>query len=448
MSWQDRYRDKLITAPQAAGLVKSGQSIVVSLNPKPREVLLEIARRAGELRGVELLSNWNEDYPWLHPGMEDSFLVKEGFVLRPSRDAVREKRLDWVPVIFGLHDGIRVAAESLRSSPYHGSDLFLLSLTPPNTKGFCSFGYGVWYSPTGLRSAGTVIAQIDPGLPWTYGESVHVSEIDYLVEATPSQPDAVPQATSLPDPTEWEQAQVIGALAADLVRDGDTIQIGIGTPSEAVMGFLGIKNNLGVYSELIFPQITQFMAQGIIAGSGGHQGRSKVATSCLWLNPGDPAARPAVDFINRNRGIGFYDISYMCRVPRIAAHPNMVSINTALAMDLLGQTVLDHIGPTPIAGPGGQVEFSIGSHYSPGGRSITCLLSTARGGTISRIMPQLEPGTISQIPLTYIDYLVTENGVVNLEGKSRRERAEAVISVAHPDFQSDLRRAARLLFWP
>ncbi|MDP6348007.1 MAG: acetyl-CoA hydrolase/transferase C-terminal domain-containing protein, partial [Dehalococcoidia bacterium] len=211
---------------------------------------------------------------------------------------------------------------------------------------------------------------------------------------------------------------------------------------------LGIKNNLGVYSELIFPQITQFMAQGIIAGSGGHQGRSKVATSCLWLNPGDPAARPAVDFINRNRGIGFYDISYMCRVPRIAAHPNMVSINTALAMDLLGQTVLDHIGPTPIAGPGGQVEFSIGSHYSPGGRSITCLLSTARGGTISRIMPQLEPGTISQIPLTYIDYLVTENGVVNLEGKSRRERAEAVISVAHPDFQSDLRRAARLLFWP
>jgi 4-hydroxybutyrate CoA-transferase len=448
MRWQDRYRDKLITAPQAAGLVKSGQSIVVSLNSKPREVLMEIAHRARELRGVELISNWNEDYPWLQPGMEDSFSVKEGFVLRASRDGVREKRLDWVPVIFGLHNGTRLAAESARSSPYHGADAFLLSLTPPNARGFCSFGHGAWYSPTGLRSADTVIAQIDPGLPWTYGESVHVSEMDYLVEAAPSQPDAVPQATSIPDPTEWEQAQVIGALAADLVRDGDTIQIGIGTPSEAVIGFLDSKNDLGMYSELIFPQITQFMAQGIITGSGGHRGRSKVVTSCLWLNPDDPAARPAVDFINRNRRLEFHDISYMCNVPRIASHPNMVSINTALAMDLLGQTVVDHIGPTPIAGPGGQVEFSIGSHYSAGGRSITCLLSTARGGTISRIMPQLEPGTVSQIPLTYVDYLVTENGVVNLEGKSRRERAEAVISVAHPDFQPDLRRAAQRLFWP
>ncbi len=448
MRWQDRNRDKLITARQAARLVKSGQSIVVSLNAKPREILMEIACRAGELRGVGLLSNWNEDYPWLHPGMEDSFPVKEGFVLRPSRDGVREKHLDWVPIIFGLHSGMRMAVEPARNSPYHGSDVFLLSLTPPNSRGFCSFGHAPWYSPTGLRSAGTVIAQIDPGLPWTYGESVHVSEIDYLVDAPPSQLDAVTQAISLPDPTEWEQAQVIGALAADLVRDGDTIQIGIGTPSEAVMGFLDSKNDLCIYSELIFPQITRFMSQGIITGSGGHRGRNKVVTSCLWLNPSDPAARPAVDFVNRNRRLEFRDISYMCNVPRIASHSNMVTINTALAMDLLGQTVIDHIGPTPIAGPGGQVEFSIGSHYSAGGRSITCLLSTAKGGTISRIMPQLEQGTVSQIPLTYIDYLITENGVANLEGKSRRERAEAIISVAHPEFQPDLRREARRLFWP
>ncbi len=263
-----------------------------------------------------------------------------------------------------------------------------------------------------------------------------------------SPPEAVPPALSLPDPTEWEQAQVIGALAADLVRDGDTIQIGIGTPSEAVMEFLGDKNGLGVYSELIFPQITQLMAQGVITGAERNRGRGKVTTACLWLSPDDPQARPAIDFVDRNRQLEFRDISYLCQVPRIAANRNMVSINTALAIDLLGQAVIDHIGPVPISGPGGQVEFCIGTHYSPGGRSITCLLSTARGGTVSRILPQLEPGTVVQLPLSYMDYLVTENGVVNLEGKSRRERAEAVISVAHPDFQPELHRAARQLFWP
>jgi 4-hydroxybutyrate CoA-transferase len=447
MTWQERYRDKLVTPRQAAGLVKSGQRLVVNLNLKPREVLLELAGRAEELRGVEVTSNWNEDYPWLHPGMEDSFYVKEAFVLRPTREAVRERRVDWVPVIFGLYDGAR-SADSSRSSPYHGADIFFLSLTPPNSRGYCSFGHAPWYSPTALRTAGTVVAQIDSGLPWTYGDTVHISEIDYLVEALPSQAESVPAALPTPDPTEGEQAQVIGALAADLVQDGDTIQIGIGTPSEAVLDFLGGKNELGMYSELIFPQITQLMVQGVITGARRNHRRGKVTTSCLWFYPNDPQARPAIDFVDHNRQVEFHDISYICQVPRIAANRNMVAINTALAIDLLGQAVIDHLGPIPISGPGGQVEFCMGSHYSPGGRAITCLLSTARGGTVSRIVPQLEAGAVVQMPLSYIDYLVTENGVVNLEGKSRRERAEAVISVAHPDFQPELRRAARQLFWP
>ncbi|MEK7847684.1 MAG: acetyl-CoA hydrolase/transferase C-terminal domain-containing protein [Chloroflexota bacterium] len=446
MRWQDRYRGKLVTPQQAAALVKPGQRIVASLSLKPREVLLEIAKRAGELRGVEVVSHWNEDYPWLHPGMEESFRVKECFVLRPSREAVRDRRLDWVPVIFGLYDGVRHSDG--RSSPYHGADIFFLTLTPPNTRGYCSFGHAHWYSPTALRTAATVVAQIDPGLPWTYGDTVHLSEIHYLIEAPPSQPEAVPPALPVPDPAEWEQAQVIGALTADLVRDGDTIQIGIGTPSEAVMDFLGGKNDLGMDSELIFPRITQLIAQGVITGARRNRRRGKVTTSCLWLYPNDPLGRQAIDFIHRNRNMEFYDIAHICRVPRIAANRNMVAINTALAMDLVGQAVIDHLGPTPISGPGGQVEFCVGSHYSPGGRSITCLLSTARGGKASRIVPQLDSGTVVQVPLSYIDYVVTENGVVNLEGKSRRERAEAIISVAHPDFQPELRRAARHLFWP
>lgn len=447
MGWQQEFKDKLLSPAQAAGLVKSGQHLVFSLNLKPRDTALEVARRAGELRGVRVVSNWNEDYPWLHPGMEESFSVKEGFVLRPSREPVRQRRVDWVPVIFGLYDGVR-QEDLARTKLYHHADIFFLKLTPPNPRGYCSFGHAVWYSPTGLRSAKTVVAEIDPGLPWTYGDFVHVSEIDYLVETPASRPEEPPPALPTPDPQDWERCQVIGALAADLVRDGATLQIGIGAPSEAVMDFLGEKNDLGVDSELIYPPIVELVQRGVITGQRKTQDRGRVTTSCLWLYPGDPRARPALDFIDHNPLFEFWDISRLCFIPRLARNDNMVAINSALCLDLLGQAAIDHLGPTPIAGPGGQVEFCIASHYSRGGRSITCLLSTALDGKASRIVPRLEAGTVVQVPLTYIDFVVTEQGVANLEGKSRRERAEALIEVAHPDFRPELRRAAREMFWP
>jgi 4-hydroxybutyrate CoA-transferase len=152
--------------------------------------------------------------------------------------------------------------------------------------------------------------------------------------------------------------------------------------------------------------------------------------------------------MDQNPDFELYDVSHICNVPRIASIDNMLSINTAIAIDLNGQAVISHLGPTPISGPGGQVEYTIGSHYSKGGRCFLTLLSTAKGGTVSRIVPQLVPGSVVLIPNIYVDYLVTEHGIVNLECKSDRERAEAIISVAHPDFQPDLRKAARKMFYP
>ena len=446
MDWQKKYRHKLISPEEAAGLVKSGDRVVLALSLKPREVALAIARRASELRNVTIVSHWNEDYPWLHPGMEDSFYVKEGFVLRPSRQPVREKRVDWMPTIFGLHDGQRQALSG-RSPVYHFADLFLVRLTPPSPQGYCSFGHALWYSPTALRTAKIAIAQIDPSLPYTLGESVSGEDIDYLVAPGPA-PEATTPPLPMPGPEEWERAQVIGALASDLVKDGDTIQIGIGTPSEAVMEFLGTKNDLGVYSELVFPRLIDLMREGVITGRKRSVDPGKVTTSCLWLYAEDPRAQPSLEFLDHNPAFDFRDISHICHIPRIAANENMTTINTALAIDLLGQAVIDHLGPVPMAGPGGQVEFCIGSHYSRGGRSITCLASTTQDGRTSRIVPQLEAGSVVQVPLTYIDFLATEHGVVNLDGKTRRERAEAIISVAHPDFQPELRRWARQLFYP
>jgi len=162
----------------------------------------------------------------------------------------------------------------------------------------------------------------------------------------------------------------------------------------------------------------------------------------------DPSTPPALQFVDNNPMFEFRDISYIANVPRVASNDNLVAINAVMAIDLIGQAVIDSLGSVPLSGPGGQPEYLIGSHYSQGGRAISTITTTAKGGTISRIVPQLEKGAMVAIPSFYMDYLVTEYGVVNLENKSRRERAEAIISIAHPDFQPELRKAAKKLFWP
>ena len=162
----------------------------------------------------------------------------------------------------------------------------------------------------------------------------------------------------------------------------------------------------------------------------------------------EPASISSLAYVKNNPAFLFRDISTQCNVARIASQDNMVAINNILGVDLLGQIVITHLGTTPITGPGGQVDFCIGAHYSKGGRSISMLKSTALDGKASRIVPKFEAGTVIMIPMVYLDYLVTEFGVANLDCKSRRERAEAIISVAHPDFRDELRRAAKEMFYP
>lgn len=446
MEWRDEYKDKLITAEQAAKLINPGDVVVFTLVIHPHKLGEEIAKRANELHDVTVICHWTQDYPWLHPGLEASFNVKDAFPLRFTRERVRQKIIDWVPSIFGLGNQKR-RTEFGRSSVYHNADKYLLRVTPPNKQGYCSFSYGPWYSPSALRTAKTVIAEIDPSLPWTYGDYVHMSEFDYVVGSPPAEPDGA-AVFPVPPQDEYEKAQVIGSFAASLIKDGDVLQFGTGTISEAAMDFLQDKNDLGIDSEMMYPQMIDLIKQGIITGKNKNVDVGKHMTTAFWLYPGDPRNRVALDYIDTNPAFEFRDVSYICDVRRVASVNNMVAINSAIGIDLLGQLVIDHLGPTPIAGPGGQVEYCIGSHYSQGGRSITCLMSTARGGTVSRIVPQLEKGTLIEIPATFVDFLITEYGAVNLECKSRRERAEALISVAHPDFRPELKKAAKELFWP
>jgi 4-hydroxybutyrate CoA-transferase len=252
----------------------------------------------------------------------------------------------------------------------------------------------------------------------------------------------------VPYQEEFEVAQVIGANAASLINDGDTLEIGTGTAAEAVMSFLGNKNDLGIDSELTYVQIIELVKRGVITNKRKTVDAGKTVCSCFWTYPADPRVPDALKYITNNPSVEFRDISTICNPPRIASQNNMVAINSILAVDLLGQIVITHLGTTPISGPGGQVDYNIGSHYSRGGKSISMLTSTALGGKASRIVPKLEAGTAIMIPMVYLDYLITENGIVNLDCKSRRERAEAIISVAHPDFQSELKKAAREMFYP
>lgn len=447
--WQDRYKEKLITAEQAAKLIKSGDKVVFSLMAQPKTLGLALAQRRDELRGVTLTSNWTEDYPWFQEGWTESFLVQTGFVVRLTREAMRQKRIDWIPALFGLHDGVRYKASMMRDGVYHGADYFMCKVTPPNDEGLCSFGNHFWYSPTALRTAKVAVAEVDETLPWTYGDNIHVGEIDYLVEPLPIT-DAVSLTGAVPIPPveDQERSQVIAAHVASLIKDGDTLEIGTGTPTESVLDFVGDKNDLGIDSEQIYAQQIELIKEGVFTGKRKNVDQGKHVATSLFLYGGDSRNAAAISSIDRNPVYEFCDISRLCNVPRIASINNMIAINAAISVDLLGQANVSHLGTIPISGPGGGTEYTIGAHYSKGGVSVICLLSTARGGTVSRIIPQHEKGAVLLIPCVFIDYLVTEHGMVNLSGKTSRQRAEALISIADPKFQPWLKEEAKRIFWP
>jgi 4-hydroxybutyrate CoA-transferase len=453
MNWQDKYRHKLITAKQAAELITSGSEVIFAMMDQPKDIMTAVAERYHELENVTLTSHWVEDYPFLHPKqhpeMAKAFRIKDPMTLRSTREGVRDKTIDYQPTVFGLSDGYRQECPD-RGRLYHYKDFFYFKLTPPDENGRCSFGPHCWYTPSVCRTAKVKVAEIDPNLAWVYGEYVNIDDIDYLVETPEKERLGGSELLGqTPPPEEFEIAQVIGANAASLINDGDTLQIGVGTAAEAIRDFLGEKNDLGIDSEVIYSYTIDLVKRGVITGRRKNVDTGKVTCANLQLyGYNEPASIESLAYVRENPNFLFRDISTQCNVGRIAAQNNMVAINNILGVDILGQIIITHLGPTPITGPGGQVDYCIGAHYSRGGRSISMLKSTALDGKASRIVPKFEAGTVIMIPMVYLDYLVTEYGVANLDCKSRRERAEAIISVAHPDFRDELRQAAREMFYP
>jgi len=439
MSWEEEYKSKITTAEEAIGRIKSGDRVCFVQGNEPQALGLALAARFGDLENVTIsVRTPGRDFGWYDQGWEASFAIEIGFPLPIVRQMIAEKRCD---IEIGSL-GFDYHGESARQS-----DFVLLEVSPPDAHGYCSFGASCWTKLTELRGARFVIAEVNKNLIRTYGENhVHISEIDLFVEHTPS--GKTPGGTDLLGRKNVEPGPVETAIAgyvSTLINDGDTIQIGVGSASEwcARLNTFDGRQDLGWHSEATPKGVIKLMREGVITGKYKTINKGKhICTACGGGSMED------MQWVTMNPAFELHPAEYVLDVRVIAQHDNMKAINAAVAVDLTGQIAAESIGPRVLSGAGGQTTFAMGAGLSKGGRSITVIPSTASNGAISRIVPLLETGTIVTVPRIVADTIITEYGIARLKGLTVRQRAMALIGIAHPDHRAELKKQAEALYWP
>jgi 4-hydroxybutyrate CoA-transferase len=440
MSWRDRIRDRLVPVERAMECVRSGDVVgVAPFSCTPQTLCAGLAahvRRAG-------LSKLRVDhpaslFPWTAPELRGVVELHDNYATAPNRAACHEGAMEYLPVsVWRSHE--------LPAGFTAEADVFLVPVSPPDARGYCSFGTGVWMSGTAVRHARCVIAEVHEDAIRTSGENyVHESRIDWFVEA-----DRPAGSTSPPVPApdeEREAAEVIcNLVAAELVHDGDTVQMGVGTVSASLAPFLEFRNDLGVQTELITGGIAELVRRGVVTGRYKTFHPFKVVGSAIvGLAPDE------LREIHENPVFELYDFGYTDDLRRLIQVERFVTVNNALAVDLTGQVAAESFDHRMYTGVGGQTVFMIAGAYSPGGRSVSVLPSSALpgagGSRKTRIVPALPPGTPVTVPRTFVDTVVTEHGIADLRGRTVRERAGALIEIAHPEFREALRAEARRLY--
>lgn len=438
MSLQEQFATKLVSADDAVARIKSGDLVRLQMGPVPVTLVSALARRRDELRGVRVLQGaTRHPLPWAttEPGWEDHIQFVSDFISVLVRPSIQSRRGDFAVTDYGI--GSKVQAGGRQNG--WAADVFMALVSEPDADGFVSFGYSLWHSKGLLRAAKLRIAEVGRNVLRTRGENlVHLSEFDLLVEQV-EQPAKVPVPELSPE--RLEVTEVVGAYVSTLVNDGDTIQIGTGTLSSTMGGYLTEKRDLGIDSEILVTSAVELVKSG--AATGRYKTYHPGVATGSFIVPGAD-----FEFSADNPLIELHDIEWVNSLPRIAGIRNLVAINQASAIDLTGQVASESIGPMMYTGPGGQLVWTMGALMAPGGRAIHVLPSTARNGRVSRIVAQLDPGTVVTVPRSFVDYVVTEHGIANLQGLTQRQRAMALIDLAHPDFRDHLRREARRLFWP
>jgi 4-hydroxybutyrate CoA-transferase len=430
MSWEIEYKKKLRTPEEALRCVQSGMRVYIQPGCAEPETLAEaLFQRAPFVHDVEIvhmMTLGRADY--VKPEMAGHFRHNAIFIGANVREAVNEGRADYTPVYLS-------EIEELFESGAMPIDVALVEVSPPDSHGFCSFGVGVDTTLTAAKCARYVVAQVNDQMPRTYGDSfIHVHDIDAVVES--SRP-----LCELEKPEISEMHVAIARNVAGLIEDGAVLQTGIGGIPDAVLPFLVDRKDLGVHSELVSDGVIPLIDAGVITGARKNFKPRKIILGFAL------GSKRLFDFVDNNPIFEFHPTCYTNDPQLIGRNDNMVAINSALQIDLTGQVCSDSIGTYFYSGIGGQVDFLRGASHSKGGKPIIALSSTAKGGTISRIVPTLSPGAGVVTSRGLIRYVVTEYGVAYLHGKSIRERAKALIEIAHPKFREELYQYCEKTKW-
>jgi acyl-CoA hydrolase len=413
-----------VTAEEAVLLIKSSQRVFVQgAAATPVRLVKAMAERSDELKNVEVVHIHTEgEAPYVDTGMQDSFQTKTFFIGKNMRKAVQEGRADFIPSF--LSEVPEFFREGILPI-----DVAMVHVSPPDSHGYCSLGTSVDVTNAAVDTARIVIAQVNPNMPRTHGDGmIHSSQLNAMVEVfDPIFEGAAREASS--------EETNIGRHIANLVEDGATLQMGIGAIPNAVLAALGNHKNLGIHSEMFSDGIVPLVEKGVINGLHKKIRHEKIVGSFVV------GTRKIYDFIHDNPQVELLDAGFVNNTVIISKNPKVTAINSAIEVDLTGQVCADSIGRRLFSGVGGQVDFIRGASLSKGGRPIIALPSQTNSG-ISRIVPSLKEGAGVVTTRAHVHYIVTEYGVAQLWGKSLRQRAKALIDIAHPDHRERLEREA------
>ena len=420
-NWQSTYRHKLISAQQALQFVQSGDRVVLAnACSEPPALVQALVARAPELSNVEIVQVVNVGpAEYAKPGMEHSFRSNGIFLLgAPVRKAVEEGRASYTPCFFS-------ELPRLFRKRNLTVDVVLMQVTPPDEEGYCSYGLSADYTQSAAESAKIVIAQMNRNLPRTAGVRIHLDALTWIVEQ-----DA--PLVEFAAPSFGEVERQIGEHIALLVPDGATLQLGIGAIPEAALLSLKNKRDLGIHTEMFSDGVAALAEAGVITNRRKTINQGKFVATFLM------GSSTLYNFVHNNPAVEMHPVDYVNDPCIIGQHDDMISINSALQVDLSGQVNAEMIGHLQFSGTGGQVDFVRGASRSNGGKSIIAMPSTAARGSISRICRQLDEGAAVTTSRNDVHYVITEYGIANLRGKTLQQRAEALIEIAHPAFRASL----------
>jgi 4-hydroxybutyrate CoA-transferase len=415
-------------------VVRSGDRVWLGMfTSNPESMSKALFARHAELQDVEV-HHYVAPFVWATPETAGHFKLVTAFTTPADRQQVHAGLADYLP--------IGNFCQSKVKDLWAPMDVCIIKTSPPDENGWMSLGTALWANRTAWEVSTDIICEVDERLIRTYGENfLHVSQVKHLVEhqvADDREPPIPPRSEEVVAATE-----VVGTLiASELVHDRDTLQIGIGDVTAALALFLTEKHDLGIQTELIPGGIVDLVDRGVVTGKYKQVAPGKVVGSAFAVIPPDEAAR-----VHNNPAYELWDFTHTDDLRTLVREENFVTINNALQVDLTGQVTAETLNGRVYSGPGGQTIFAIASSYSDGGRSVIALpsSSTVNEARQTRIVGQLPPGTMITVPRTFVDYVVTEQGIARLRGKTVRQRAEEMISVAHPDCRGELTAEARRL---